>query len=86
MPHRENHLAYANACNELVAGGAHKDTKTDAVTGGLMMFKAISADTVENFAKNDPLQRSWIVQAEPSSLTADTKLSANRGWVTANMM
>ena len=54
MPHRENHLAYANACNELVAGGAHKDTKTDAVTGGLMMFKAISADTVENFAKNDP--------------------------------
>ena len=54
MPHRENHLAYANACNELVAGGAHKDVKTDNVSGGLMMFKAQNADVVENFAKNDP--------------------------------
>ena len=53
MPHRENHLAYANACNELVAGGAHKDVKTDNVSGGLLMFKAQNADVVENFAKNE---------------------------------
>ena len=53
-PHREGHLAHANSCNELVAGGAHKDAKTDAVTGGLLMFKAADTSVVEKFAKNDP--------------------------------
>ena len=49
-PHREGHLAHANSCNELVAGGAHKDAKTDAVTGGLLMFKAADTSVVEKFA------------------------------------
>ena len=53
MPHRENHLAYASACPELVAGGAHKD-RNDAVTGGLMIFKTNSPDVVDDFAKRDP--------------------------------
>ena len=54
MPHRENHLAYANGCPELVAGGAHKDDKSGAVTGGLMIFKTSFPGVVEDFARSDP--------------------------------
>ena len=63
---REEHLGMAWAAHEkgdLVLGGAF----TDPADTALLLFKAESKDTVEQFAKNDPyvingLVKSWRVR------------------------
>jgi len=52
-PHRESHLAYAQASHargEIVMGGA----LNEPADGAVLVFKCDSPAVVEEFAKNDP--------------------------------
>jgi hypothetical protein len=58
--YRNEHLRLAwdsSARGELILGGA----LTEPVDGAVLLFKADSASTVEEFAKNDPYVRNGLV-------------------------
>jgi uncharacterized protein len=64
-PHRAAHLAYLNQLAEngvLVLAGAFAD-----LAGGMIIFKAATADVAEGYAANDPyvlngVTKSWRVR------------------------
>jgi uncharacterized protein len=60
MPYRAAHLAYAQqavARGTLLLGGA----LANPIDGAILLFRAPSADVVEQFARDDPYVRSGIV-------------------------
>ena len=59
-PHREEHLAYANAAlqrGDLVMAGALAEPADKAV----LVFKAEEASIAEEFAKNDPYVTNGLI-------------------------
>lgn len=65
----------ASASGHLVLGGAMADTKD----GALLLFKAESAEFVENFAKTDPYVLNGVVTAwrvkEWNTVAGDTAIN-----------
>ena len=59
-PHRDEHLAYANAAHdrgELVIAGA-LDEPAD---GAVLVFKGDSPDVAKDFAKDDPYVKAGLI-------------------------
>lgn len=62
-PHRTKHLEYTVPFVEsktLIAGGALVPEK-DPITRGQLLFRAVNAQAVEEFAKNDPYVVAGII-------------------------
>lgn len=77
-PHRAMHIAHASASvarDELLLGGAFADDPPM----GMLLFKAASAQTAEDFARADPYVlngvvnswrvREWVTVVGPGALT-----------------